>query len=93
MTKEWKVLDVKSSEQIEKELNELTADGWEVEHVISGNSSMAGDEYQRSFKKTPMVFLSRKSNKKGSGKGGKSKAKPKEKSVATASKVPAIKMY
>lgn len=60
MTKEWKILEIKSPKKTETEINELTKEGWEVEHVTSGNSSMAGDEYPRSHILDSYVFLSRK---------------------------------
>ena len=36
MVKEWKVLDVTSSVNVEIVINKLAMDGWEVEHATSG---------------------------------------------------------
>ena len=45
MTKEWKVLAVRSHTVIVKEINELTKKGWEVEYIIPGGDVVPGKAF------------------------------------------------
>ena len=63
MVKEWKVLDVTSSVNVEIVINKLAMDGWEVEHATSGYAFSAIIENQLDkHVERGKVFLSREIN-------------------------------
>lgn len=63
MVKEWKVLDVTSSVNVEIVINKLAMDGWEVEHATSGYafSTIIENQLDKHVERGK-VFLSREIN-------------------------------